>query len=233
MNIDIGACFSFGIERFKQNMTFYIVGTLIVAGISFGINMAAQALSMVWGFAVGIIMRILQIDGDIAGVVAGILGGLGGMAIGMAFGLLTIPFFIGFFRGIKKEYEGGKAEIGDIFSAFNIFIPSIINYAVANLVVFLGFLCCIIPGILLSPIMGLTIFYLAKGETEGLSAFKKALATLKSAPILILWNLVLSLFAVCGVIACFVGLFATAPIAAAAMYMLFEQATQTETKKQR
>ena len=55
MSIDIGSCFNYGIEKFKQNMSFYIVGFLIIVGISIGINLIAQVLSFGWGFLVGLI----------------------------------------------------------------------------------------------------------------------------------------------------------------------------------
>ena len=128
------------------------------------------------------------------------------------------------FKGIKKEYEGGTAEITDVFSAFDITIPCLLNYAVANLIIIAGVICCIIPGILLSPLMNLSIFFLVKGETQGLNALKRSWETLKKNPILILWNIVLGLFAALGLLACCVGILATAPISMCAMYKLFQQA---------
>lgn len=224
MNIDIGKAFSFALERIKANPAYYIVGGLIVSAISFAVSMLGNVLSFIWGFFIGIFVRTLNLRGDIAQQVAGILGGLGGAMIGMILGFIVAPFFVGFFRGIKKEYEGGTAEIGDVFSALNIFIPSMLNYAVASLVVFVGFICCLIPGILLSPVIWLSIFFLARGESNGLDAFKKGFETLKKAPILILWTIVLGIFAMLGLLACCVGVFVTVPMSAAALYVVFSQA---------
>ncbi|MEI6423921.1 MAG: hypothetical protein WCP55_17025 [Lentisphaerota bacterium] len=220
MGIDIGSCFNYGIEKFKQNMAFYIVGFLIIVGISIGINIVAQVLSFGWGFAVGLIGAKIHL-GDIAIKIIGIGGSY---IIGALLGILIAPFIVGYYRGIKKEYEGGTAEISDVFSAFDISVPCILNYAVANLIIIAGVICCIIPGILLSPLMNLSIFFLAKGEIEGLNPLKRSWETLKKNPILILWNIVLGLFAALGLLACCVGILATAPIAMCATYKLFQQA---------
>ena len=220
MGIDIGSCFSYGIEKFKKNMTFYIVGFLAIVGISIGINIIAQVLSFCWGFAIGLIGSKIHM-GEMA---IKIIAGGGGYIIATLLGILIAPFMVGYYKGIKKEYEGGTAEITDVFSAFDITIPCLLNYAVANLIIIAGVICCIIPGILLSPLMNLSIFFLVKGETQGLNALKRSWETLKKNPILILWNIVLGLFAALGLLACCVGILATAPISMCASYKLFQQA---------
>lgn len=220
MGIDIGSCFNYGIEKFKQNMTFYVVGFLAIVGISIGLNILAQVLSFCWGFAVGLIASKIHL----AEMAVKIIAAAGGYVIGTLLGILIAPFMVGYYRGIRKEYEGGTAEITDVFSAFDITIPCLINYALANLIIIAGVICCIIPGILLSPLMNLSIFFLVKDEIHGLDALKRSWETLKKNPILILWNIVLSLFAALGLLACCVGILATAPIAMCATYKLFQQA---------
>ncbi|MCX6986416.1 MAG: hypothetical protein NT118_16965, partial [Lentisphaerae bacterium] len=198
MGIDIGSCFNFGIEKFKKNMAFYVVGFLVIVGISIGINIVAQVLSFGWGFAVGLIGSKIHL-GEMA---IKFIAAASGYIIGALVGILIAPFMVGYYRGIKKEYEGGIAEISDVFSAFDISLPCLMNYAVANLIIIAGVICCIIPGILLSPLMNLSIFFLAKGEVLGLNALKLSWETLKKNPILILWNIVLGLFAALGLLVC-------------------------------
>ncbi len=218
--IDIGACFSYGIEKLKQNPGFYIGGMLIVAGVSIMINLIAQGFSFLWGFAVGFLAHALHMNETMTGIIAA----LGGALIGVILGFLLAPVLVGYFKGIRKDYEGGRAEIGDIFSAFSITVPCIINYAVANLVVVLGFICCIIPGFLVLPLVTMTVFFLAKDQVQGLTSFKSSVELLKKNPIIILWYIVLNIFACLGLILCLVGVFITAPIAMAAMYKMFQQA---------
>ncbi|HBC87596.1 MAG TPA: hypothetical protein DCZ94_11620 [Lentisphaeria bacterium] len=218
--IDIGSCFNYGIEQIKKNPAFYIGGILVVMGISIGINLVAQGFSFIWGLAVGFLSHSLNLDGSIGGILA--MGG--GAIIGIVLGFLIAPFFVGYFKGLKKEYEGGTGEIGDVFSGFGIMVPSILNYAVANLVVVAGFICCIIPGILLSPIIMMTVFFLAKEKTDGLTAVKSSWGLLKKNPIIILWYYILTIFGMLGLILCIVGIVITVPISLAAMYKMFQQA---------
>ena len=86
------------------------------------------------------------------------------------------------------------------------------------------------PGILLSPLVNLSIFFLVKGETQGLNALKRSWETLKKKPILILWTIALGIFAKLGLLVCCVGVFATAPIAMCATYKLFQQAIGEDNK---
>ncbi len=220
MSIDIGSCFNYGIEKFKQNMTFYVVGFLAIIGVSIGINIVAQILSFCWGFVVGMIGSKISLGATAIKIIA--MGG--GYIIGTLLGILIAPFMVGYWKGIRKEYEGGTAEVTDVFSSFDITVPALLNYAVANLIIIAGVICCIIPGILLSPLLNLSIFFLVKGEIQGLNALKLSWETLKKNPIIILWSIVLGLFAAVGLLACCVGILATAPISMCASYKLFQQA---------
>ncbi len=218
--IDFGSCFSYGIEKLKQNPAFYLVGALIVAGVLLALNLIAQGFGFIVGFAAGLLAGVMHLNSTATTIVAAIIGGI----IGLLIGLLIAPVLVGFFKGIRKEYEGGTAEIGDLFSAFSMTGPCLLNYAVATLAIVIGLLCCIIPGFLVAPLTFMTVFFLAKGQTQGLEAFKSAWELLKKNPIIILWSLILHLFVAAGVLLCGVGVLVTFPIAASAMYKMFQQA---------
>ncbi|HBC86771.1 MAG TPA: hypothetical protein DCZ94_07450, partial [Lentisphaeria bacterium] len=145
------------------------------------------------------------------------------------------PFLVGYFRGLRKEYEGGAAEPLDVLLGVDVLTSSVSNFALASLMVILGFILLIIPGIVLAPILPLTIFFLAKGETYGLDALRKAIMTLKKNPFLIAWNLVFLILIAIGTAAFFIklifallllpALLVVAPVFTCATYMLFEQLT--------
>ncbi|MFZ2653828.1 MAG: hypothetical protein WAX69_02830 [Victivallales bacterium] len=218
--IDIGSCFSYGIEKLKQNPAYYIGGFLVIVGVSIVVSLISNGLGFIWGLAVGFVGAKLHFS-ELIGKIAATGGGA---IIGSILGIIIAPFMVGYYKGIRKEYEGGHAEISDVFSAMSISVPCIINYFVANIIIVIGFICCIIPGILLSPLLNLTIFFLAKDEIDGIKAVKCAWEALKKSPILILWNIVLGIFAALGLLLCCVGILATAPIAMCATYKLFQQA---------
>lgn len=170
--VDIGACVSFGWNRFKSNVVYYLVGPILV--------------------------------------------GVGG---GLTFGLLAGPLMVGFFKGMMKEDTGGKAEIGDIFSAFDKFVPSLI-------VVLICVVVSMIPlaGLLVGPLMGTGLYLVAKGENDGMAALKNGFEAYKSDLLMgLICSFVLGVVGSLGAIACGIGMLATLPIAAAGQYLLAQQ----------
>ncbi len=140
MNIDFGKAFSFSIERLKTNPLFYIVGGLIVFGINFFVSLIGNIFTFIFTFFVELLIKIFRLHGEGARIITSLVTGLGSMMIGMILGFVIAPVFVGFLKGIKKEYEGKEAEIGDIFSALNMALPAMLNYAVATVIAFLGIL---------------------------------------------------------------------------------------------
>lgn len=225
MNIDFGKALSFAFERLKNNPLFYILGGLIIFGINFFFSLIGNIFSFVFTFAVKIIIRVLNLNAEIANLLSSVVISLGSVMIGMLLGFIIAPFLVGFCKGVKKEYEGQEAEIGDIFSSFNIFIPCMLNYGLATVIVFSGILLCIVPYFLLMPMLPLTLYFLAQGEVNGgIEPVKKAFDTLKSNPILILWFYVSAFIGFMGVLLCCVGIFVTLPMATAIMYVIIAQA---------
>ena len=223
MGIEFGEALAFAWERFKANPGFYLVGAVVIGAFMTLANVLSQ-----------IIGNALQLA---AGVGASVAGGgeevaFGSMILAIALsggvstliGTIVAPAYVGFFKGVKREYEGGEAEIGELFSGFGDFIPAVLNYLVADIIVIIGFFCCFVPGILLSPILLLSMYYVAHGETQGLSALKKSFNTLSREPGLILWSFVLGLISFLGVLLCCVGLLFSVPYSLAALYAVFRQA---------
>jgi hypothetical protein len=171
--------------------------------------------------SIGVLFNRLNLPPIFAMIIAGIIV----FAIGLMGNLITVPFTVGYFKGIKKDYEGANAEISDIFSAFDIIVPTIINYLLASFIVIAGAICLIIPGILLSPLPMLVIYFLVKGETKGIDPIKKSFNVLFKSPIIILWNIVIGLFGAIGLLACCVGVIFTGPAAACAMFKLCHDAS--------
>ncbi len=221
--IDIGVCVSSAIEKVKQNPNFYLVGSAILCGVMFVLNFASYFVGAMWGVVAGTVAGSLHLPL----LLKGALLHVGGIFIGTVISILLIPFLVGFFRGVKKEYEGEKAEFEELFSAFDVLVPSLINYAAAQLLIFVGLMLCFIPAILVAPIALLTAIYLASGVTEGMEPFMKAVDLLKKNPVIILWYIVLGLLIAVGLIVCCVGVVVTLPVGLHAYYVMFRQATGT------
>jgi len=225
MNIDIAKAFSFAIERLKANPLFYIVGGLIIFGINFILSLIGNVFSFILTFIVNFIIKVLRLRGGVAELIANLSTSLAGLMIGFLLAFIIAPFFVGYFKGIKKECEGKNADITDIFSCMNNFVPIMLNYALTTVIVSLGLLFCIIPYFLLLPMIPLTLFFLAHDEFSGIEPVKKSFETLRNNPVLILWTLVFSIFAALGILLCCVGVFVTGPIAATSLYVVIAQAT--------
>lgn len=97
------------------------------------------------------------------------------------FGLLIGPMMAGYLSGVKKELEGGKAEIGDVFQGFSMLVPGLIVGIIGGIIVMIGFILLVIPGLILMPIPFIGLCLVATGEKDGVAALKRAFALYKSA----------------------------------------------------
>jgi len=68
-------------------------------------------------------------------------------------GILAGPMMVGYMRMIKTDDEGGKIEIGDVFKGFDDFIPALLAVLVGGIAVGIGFMLCIIPGLLVMAVV--------------------------------------------------------------------------------
>lgn len=140
------------------------------------------------------------------------------------FGLLIGPMMVGYFKYIAKEDAGGKAEIGDLFKGFENFVPALVAGIVGIIVIMIGTFLCIIPGLLIAPLLPVAMLLVARGETDGIQALQKGWAFLKPNLLMAaIAMLVIQIVGQIGVIACFVGLLITAPIAMIASFHLAKQ----------
>jgi uncharacterized membrane protein len=132
---------------------------------------------------------------------------------GMGFGLLNGPMLVGYMRMNAKEMAGEPVTVGDLFRGFDDFVPALLAVLLGSIAVAVGFLFCIIPGLLLTPIVAVAAWIVAEGEKDGIVALQRAWALLRQyfLPIF-LCNLVLSIIGGLGVLLCYVGLLLTLPI---------------------
>lgn len=141
-------------------------------------------------------------------------------------GILAGPIMVGFMRGLQKEDQGRQAEIGDLFSAFGDFVPALIAFYVSAFAVVIGFILCIIPGLLLAPMPWIALYLVAAGEKDGMAAVKRAWEIVTGNLVnLALTSFVIGLVGGLGQLACGVGVLATMPIAFGGWYKMAQTAT--------
>jgi len=79
-------------------------------------------------------------------ILAGLLVFAGGSIIPI---ILTAPLTVGFFAMFLKVARGERAQLGDIGEGFLRFFDAILAMIVVGIIVFIGFILLIIPGIIL------------------------------------------------------------------------------------
>jgi uncharacterized membrane protein len=144
--------------------------------------------------------------------------------VGGALFLLYGPMIVGYFKALDKEDRGEKPEIGDVFKGFDDFVPALVAGVVGGLVVSIGFMLCVIPGILILPLFPLALYFVAKGEKDGINALKRAWPLVKAnlVPAAIA-ALVVSLVAHLGIILCVIGVILTLPLGMIGFYLIAKQ----------
>jgi len=134
-------------------------------------------------------------------------------------GLLAGPICVGYVRAVRKQAEGGSAELGDLFSAMDTFVPTFILLlvmVVASIVPFGSFV--------FTPVYFVSLYLVALGEKDGIVAMKRAFDLCQPVFFMcILASLVFSVVNVAGVLLCCIGVLFTGPISILAHFRMAEQ----------
>jgi hypothetical protein len=205
--------------RFKLNPGFYLVFgaiTLLIFPI-FG-----QIASGISNFIFAAVAQSGGGDPEVFMVFGQILG----IILASIIGLFSAPFYATFFSGMSLETGDQKCAISKIFSVGQHFLSSMVVLALTTLAVTLGFIFCIIPGIILLPLIPISFVYLSRGSGS-IEAISKAFSLMKSKPSIVLNSIGYLLVGILGVLLCCIGQVATYPIAYAAIYkaVLDQEAT--------
>ena len=126
--------------------------------------------------------------------------------------LLIPPLVIGFVRFNAKCVRGQSATLGDCFSGFDVFGSSMLVYLLMGVLVLLGIVLCILPGLYLA--VALVFAWNLHAERRG-SAWECIEMSRQAVTAHWGWAFLLmfvgSLLAYAGLIACIIGVFATLP----------------------
>lgn len=147
------------------------------------------------------------------------------MAVGsVSAGLLAGPMLVGYIRMLDKEHNGEAVEIGDVFRGFDDFVPAFVASLICMLVLWVGFLLCFIPGLLIMALPVIALFLVARGESDGVEAFKQAWRIVtKNLLASCLCALLLGLVGSLGGLLCGIGMIFTLPIALIGQYYMARQ----------
>lgn len=153
-----------------------------------------------------------------------------GIVGGVSAGVLSGPMMVGYMRMIKAEDEGGTPEIADVFKGFDDFVPALLAVLVSSIIVSIGFMLCVIPGLLIMALVPTAAYLVAVGEKDGINAIKRAFEAVKANFVSsFLCALILGIIGSIGGILCGIGMIITLPIAFIGMYHMAKQLTDGGT----
>lgn len=199
----------FAWTRFTSNPAFYLAfgGITLIA-----FPLASQMTSAMVVFFFTTIGDSVE-SGDAFSLLGQFLGSL----LSILIGCLSAPFYATFFVGMKTEQDGANCPVSRLFDIVAYFLDALLICVLTGLLVFIGFLFCILPGIVLAPLIPISYIYQARGAS-GLTAIGKAFKLVQAQPSVLLHSLGYMVLGILGVLLCCVGQVATLPIAYAAIY---------------
>ena len=143
---------------------------------------------------------------------------------GFVCGLRMGPLLLGYFHALAKSDRGESPEVGDIFSQFDKFLPSFLVALLVSIAIGIGYICCVVPGVLLAPLAPVSLYAVYMGEKDPIAAIKRGWRGFQDNFLMaVLTVLVLGIISSLGALACGVGILFTMPMAIAGMYKLSEQ----------
>ena len=149
-----------------------------------------------------------------------------GIIGGVSAGLLTGPMMVGYMRMIKAEDEGATPEIADVFKGFDDFVPALLAVLLSSIIVSVGFMLCVLPGLLIMALVPTAAYLVAVGEKDGVNAIKRAFEAVKAnLGGAFFCALVLGIVGSLGSIACGIGVIITLPITFIGSYHMAKQLT--------
>jgi uncharacterized membrane protein len=141
----------------------------------------------------------------------------------------AIPFLLagattaGFQFSFKRKLRGQKADLGDVFLGFPAFVPTLVAHLLISIFAFLGFLCLIIPGLVIAAMFTFTFLFIVDKKMDYGAAMRASRDVVKQ-DYLGYTIFVIALIALnfVGFLCLVVGLLVTIPISMAAIAVAYQ-----------
>jgi hypothetical protein len=174
-----------------------------------------QQEAATWLLTALILMAVSGIVGVALSIVVPIVGGFVGSIPGMVLS-------VGAFRMALKQIRGAKIAVGDVFDISDVIAPAIVAALLWSIATSIGFVLCILPGLVLVGLLLFTFPLIADRRMDGIEAMKLSVETLKDEWLMAaVFSLVLGLIATVGLLACGVGILVAGPVILLAEALLY------------
>jgi uncharacterized membrane protein len=94
--------------------------------------------------------------------------------------ILQGPLFVGFHIFCMKKLYGRHAEFADLFTGFNFFVPSLVASLLVSLLVTVGALFCIIPGLVIAAMYKFVYLFILDKRMDFWPAMQASHAVVKN-----------------------------------------------------
>ena len=133
------------------------------------------------------------------------------------------PLQVGIFLALFNKMRGQSIRIGDIGQGFTYFVAAVLSSILITVFSFVGFLLCIIPGIIVIALYMFTPAFIADQNLDFWSAMEASRKTISKYLLeLVLLTLVLLAVNLVGVLALGIGLIFTVPLSFAMIAVAFD-----------
>ncbi len=123
------------------------------------------------------------------------------------------PLMAGFYIACIRKMRTGIVEVGDLFKGFNWFVPALITFVLASFFTFIGFLLCIIPGIVVAAVYMFPYLFIVDRGMDFWPAMQSSHEIVKRNYFgFVMFVIACALFNLLGAIALGVGLLITVPV---------------------
>jgi hypothetical protein len=147
----------------------------------------------------------------------------------------AVPFLLqgattaGFQIACRKSLRGQKPEIGDLFQGFQFFVPTLLAHIVISILVFIGILFFIIPGLVVAAMYNFTYLFIVDKRMDLGAAMRASHAVVKQDYFgYTMFVIALGLLNIAGFLCLIVGLLVTVPMTFAAITVAYRDAVGFE-----
>ena len=147
--------------------------------------------------------------------------------------VLNGPLMAGFHIACIRKLMSGRAEVGDLFKAFNRFGATLLAFLVISVFTFLASLLCLIPGLVVAAMYQFTYLFIVDKKMDFWPAMQASHELVKKDYFgFTLFLLALILINIGGaLLMCFVGLLITLPLSYAAITVAYRDLVGFENKE--
>lgn len=161
------------------------------------------------------------------------------LALSLVFSLLSSavpviiqgPLLAGFNIFCMKKILNRRAEFADLFSGFNYFVPALVASLVTSLFISIGFILCIIPGLVLTAMYMFTYLFIVDKRMDFWQAMQASHAVVKNDYFgFTMYVVVSGLVILLGFLCCIVGVFIALPVTIAATTVAYQEVVGFEPR---